>query len=123
MLGPLEVRVDARPVEVPGGRTRLILAALLAKPNRVVGVDELTEIVWDDAAPPTARRQVQNTVSQLRGLLLRHGAADRLHSTPAGYRLSVGPDELDLLRHEALRAEARRFAAAGDRRAAAGALG
>ncbi|MFD1364031.1 AfsR/SARP family transcriptional regulator [Actinoplanes sichuanensis] len=123
MLGPLEVRVGARPVEVPGGRTRLVLAALLAEPNRVVGVDELTEIVWEDAAPPTARRQVQNTVSQLRGLLLRYGAADRLHSTPAGYRLSVGPDDLDLLRHEALRVEARRLAAAGDRRAAAGALG
>ncbi|MCU7727224.1 tetratricopeptide repeat protein [Actinoplanes sp. KI2] len=84
ILGPLRPAVTA-------GRDRIVLAMLLLHPDRVVSVAELVDAVWDEGPPPTARAQLQACVSRLRRALPT-GVID---TDPVGYRLRVGPDELD----------------------------
>ncbi|PWK90019.1 DNA-binding SARP family transcriptional activator [Lentzea atacamensis] len=101
VLGPLEVLLDGRPVTVPVGRSQVLLATLLLRPNQVVTVDELIERIWD-GAPPTAdraRKTLHMVVARLRSAL---GAADCVHTRPGGYLAVVEPDQLDLLRFRAL---------------------
>lgn len=123
LLGPLLVRAGTRTVVVPGPRQRQALALLLLHPNRRVGIAELIAALWDEDPPDTARRQVLNAVSQLRQALARHGAATAVASEPEGYRLRLDADRLDLLRFQALAADGRRLAAAGDPTGASRALG
>src|SRR4051812_28478234 len=93
VLGPLEVRADGQPLDVGGARHRLILAALLLNPNRVVSVSRLVAAGWGDEAPPTAPRLVRNRVAALRAVLTRVGGL--IDTDGDGYRLRVGPGELD----------------------------
>jgi DNA-binding SARP family transcriptional activator len=41
VLGPLEALLDGEPVTVPVGRSQVLLATLLLRPNLFVSVDEL----------------------------------------------------------------------------------
>jgi DNA-binding SARP family transcriptional activator/tetratricopeptide (TPR) repeat protein len=122
VLGPLEMREGGHLVPVAGERQRQVLALLLLNANRAVGIDELTAAIWDEDPPVTARRQVQNAVSQVRQLLLRHGGGGLLRSLPDAYQLRIEPDQLDLLRFESLTRDGRRHAAAGQVAKAAGML-
>ena len=45
MLGPLEVVIDDRPIELPSAKARLVLAALVARANEVVSTDRLLRLV------------------------------------------------------------------------------
>ncbi len=110
LLGQVEVWAGQRPLPIAGRRQRLILAMLAMRAGRTVGVPELIAAVWDEDPPETARRQVQNGVSQLRAVL-GHGD-EVLASHPAGYRLRVPGDRVDVGRFRAEVAEARRLAAA-----------
>ncbi|MCU7727225.1 tetratricopeptide repeat protein [Actinoplanes sp. KI2] len=96
ILGPLTPAVTA-------GRDRIVLAMLLLHADRVVSVGELIDAVWDEDPPSTARAQLQTCVSRLRRAL----PAGVIDTDPAGYRIRVGPDELDSLVHARLIARAR----------------
>src|SRR4051794_32717929 len=122
VLGPLEVRAGERSLNLGGSRQRRVLAALLLAPNKPVGLSHLTEAVWDGVAPATARRQVQNAVAALRGVLARVGAADAIATHGSGYLLRVDPDALDASIFEELVQRARAEVAAGDGLAAAATL-
>ena len=52
LLGPFEVVEDGRPVELPRGKPRALLARLLLDPGRVVAVETLIESIWGDPPPP-----------------------------------------------------------------------
>ncbi len=106
LLGPLLVRVNAIAKPVQPGKQRTVLAALLLDANRIVSVDELAEILWWSAPPPSAKVTIQNYVKRLRHALGEAGGA-RISTQPRGYRMSVDPGELDVLRFEALLAAAR----------------
>jgi len=101
VLGPLAVGGDT--AAVTAGRDRVVLAVLLLRAGRVVPVADLVDAMWDADPPSTARAQLQSCVSRLRRLL----PADALVTEPGGYRLAVGPGQLDL-------AEFRRLRAGGD---------
>ena len=105
ILGPVEVIVDDRTVDLGGGRARELLAALLLHAREPVTADVLIQALWGEEAPPTDRRALQVQLSRLRGRL--GAAAARLVTTPAGYRLDVAAGELDASRFEALCARAR----------------
>ena len=105
ILGPLEVRVAGRVLDLGGVRQRRVLAAMLLSPNRTVNATRLVEVAWDEDPPATARRQIQNRVAALRAVLTRHGAF--IDTTDAGYRLRVGPGELDAKVFEELVAKGR----------------
>ncbi len=99
MLGNVDVLDDAGPVAIGGPRQRLLLATLLASRRQVVALDSLTDALWGDDPPPTARSTLQTSVSKLRRLIASSGAAT-LDSRPPGYLLDVPPDAVDADRFE-----------------------
>lgn len=110
VLGSLEVLdADGHPLALGGRRARLLLALLLLHANEPVTVGRLVDGLWGEAAPPTARKVVQNLVSQL-----RHTLGDRLETHGQSYRLRVAPGELDLERFRRLVQDAAESRAADD---------
>ena len=69
VIGRMEVLVGGRPADPGPPKQRLLLAALLARVNRVVSVDQLIDALWGADAPRTARKNIQVYVSGLRKLL------------------------------------------------------
>jgi DNA-binding SARP family transcriptional activator/tetratricopeptide (TPR) repeat protein len=94
MLGVLEV-------ESSGGRLPLgpseqkVLAVLLLEADRIVPVVRLVDVLWDDNAPATAVKQVQNTVGRLRRALTSAGEADPVQTQRSGYRIRLMGNTLD----------------------------
>ena len=96
ILGPLEVLGWSGPVALSGTRQRVILAALLVRPNRVVPIDDIIDGVWPQRPLATARDQVMTVLSLLRGLLddAKQPRAHQLIVTRnPGYLLRVGPEQ------------------------------
>jgi predicted ATPase/DNA-binding SARP family transcriptional activator/tetratricopeptide (TPR) repeat protein len=81
LLGPVELRVDGRPVALSGAPQRVVLARLALVGRRVVPIGELIEALWGDDPPGNAVGNLHSYVSKLR----RHIA---IHREPGGYRLS-----------------------------------
>ena len=104
ILGPLEVRDAGRPLELRRQKPKALLAFLLLRPGRLVSTDVLVDALWGERPPPTAAAALRNYVSQLRGVL----GPEAVSSRPGGYLLDVSPEEIDLVRFEALAAEGRR---------------
>ncbi|MGI5214528.1 BTAD domain-containing putative transcriptional regulator, partial [Plantactinospora sp. CA-290183] len=110
ILGPLEIHSVHGPVRLGSGRQRALLATLLLHPCRAVGVDELVEAIWDLAPPVNPRAAVHTFVARLRRSIEAGPEPARIDRQVGGYRLTVGPDDVDLGRFETLlrRAEAAR---------------
>ncbi|WP_424217574.1 BTAD domain-containing putative transcriptional regulator (plasmid) [Streptomyces sp. BI20] len=124
VLGELAVLRAGRPVPLGPLKQRLVLAVLLCRANTVVSTDLLTDTVWGDDPPRSARKNLQSYVCALRRVLgptAPHGAGDaeRLAHHPSGYRLTAGPAELDLLAFEELARVGRHAARRGSDRHAA----
>jgi hypothetical protein len=66
VLGPLEVTADGRLLELPGARTRAVLALLLVHANQVVSSDRLIEELWPGHPPAKAPDSLQVRLSELR---------------------------------------------------------
>ncbi|MBP2327303.1 DNA-binding SARP family transcriptional activator [Kibdelosporangium banguiense] len=95
ILGTIEVDAGWQRLRVPPGRQQIILGALLLDANRVVGMDQLIDAVWDERPPATARSQIQICVSALRQSLAGPGEAPIVTIAP-GYLIRVADNELDL---------------------------
>lgn len=61
LLGPLQVSVAGRPVELPAGRLRALLAVLALSAGQTVSVDRLATAVWGEDPPGDPRANVQTT--------------------------------------------------------------
>jgi predicted ATPase/DNA-binding SARP family transcriptional activator len=122
ILGPLEITVAGRPIRLPAGHPRALLALLLLRPNRVLSADELIDALWGDQPPRTATNVLQAHIATVRRALRTGGSelVGRLETHPSGYRLRVEPDELDAAIFESEVAEAGRLASADPTRAADG---
>jgi DNA-binding SARP family transcriptional activator/tetratricopeptide (TPR) repeat protein len=97
LLGPVEVRVDGRPVPLGGPHARAVLAALLLDANRVVPVARLIDVAWGDAPPPSVQVQARNRVSELRRVLREAGAgSDVIGTRGSGYLAVVRDGQLDV---------------------------
>jgi DNA-binding SARP family transcriptional activator len=104
ILGPLQVTDDTgTDIALPGGRVRVLLAALLTRANHAVSIDELSELLWDGEPPSGAARTVQVYVVRLRRAL-GPDAGTRIVTRAPGYlyQCPPGQDELDLPRFESL---------------------
>jgi DNA-binding SARP family transcriptional activator len=91
-------------------KPRYILAALLVDLNRLVPVERLVEIVWDDRPPRTARNSTQWLVSRVRRALVDAGEPSdvvRLETGNGGYRLLADPELVDVHRFHRLMGAAR----------------
>lgn len=118
LLGPLTARLDGRELPLGPRKQRLVLATLLARPNTPVPVDVLTDAVWPDDPPRTARKNLQVYVSAARALLGPAGddGRDRVVHGCGGYLLRIGEGELDTLRFGSLTRAGRAAAGRGDLR-------
>ncbi|MFC4051197.1 BTAD domain-containing putative transcriptional regulator [Actinomadura syzygii] len=126
ILGPLRAGVRGRPVDLGGGRSRLVLAALLLEPDRPVPVERLVDAVWPDGPPASARTQVAIAVSGLRRAFRDAGAGAGgcaghvIETVRPGYRVPAEAGTIDALAAADEIAAARRDAAAGRLADAAG---
>jgi DNA-binding SARP family transcriptional activator len=92
VLGPLEAESGGLPVPLPAGRQRVLLATLLLRANRTVSIAELIEKLWDRSIPVDARGTVQKHIMRLRRTI-GHGP---IRTEQDGYRIEIGPGQLDL---------------------------
>ena len=88
-LGPLEVRVGGRPVDLGPAKQRALLGVLLALAPDAVPVERLVDELWPDGGPGQPLRSLQVYVSALRRALGPEGR--RLTTVGRAYRLEV-PD-------------------------------
>jgi predicted ATPase len=103
VLGPFEVDGPRGPCVVAGARQRSVLATLALHAGRPVAVGRLIDALWPEDPPPSARNSLQSHVARLR-MVLPDGV---IRHDPAGYRLVVGPEQVDALCFERLLGEAR----------------
>lgn len=114
VLGPLDVVVGTKSLDLGSGRQRVVLTMLLLHSGRAVPLNRLVDALWDDNPPVTAKGQVQTCVSALRKQLKDLGADGLVSTGPAGYRIDVPEGSLDIANFESL-AEQGRAAAAEQR--------
>ncbi|MEU9202605.1 BTAD domain-containing putative transcriptional regulator [Streptomyces sp. NPDC048332] len=101
LLGPLRASRHGLPLPLGPLKQRLVLAVLLTRPNTPVSLEELTDALWPDDPPRTARKNLQVYVSNLRRVL-DPGDLGRLRHGPGGYVLHLTADECDSLRFDEL---------------------
>ncbi|GAA2399207.1 BTAD domain-containing putative transcriptional regulator [Actinomadura vinacea] len=116
ILGPLEVVVVGRPVEVGGARQRALLARLALDAGRVVSEDSLARALWPGDGPADRTNALQTLVSRLRRAL---PGEQVLRRGQGGYRLDLPPEAVDALLFERLARDGRRALRDGDAAAAA----
>jgi predicted ATPase/DNA-binding SARP family transcriptional activator len=124
MLGPLRlIAEDGSPIDLGGARLRMLLARLALEPGQVVSTESLIDGLWGAAPPSDATNALQSLVSRLRRSLRGdNGSASVLESHPAGYRLSVAREDVDVYRFEQLTARGREELKDGQPAAAAATL-
>jgi len=106
ILGPIEVMVGSRRLDLGGARQQIVVATLLLSANRVVSLDRLLEAIYGADLPPTSRAQVQISISSLRRLFAAHGLDGVITTRDRGYVIRVERGQLDAQRFEELVAAA-----------------
>ncbi|MCT4354428.1 tetratricopeptide repeat protein [Streptomyces sp. Je 1-79] len=118
ILGPVRVWRGETELALGPPKQQALLALLLARAGQLLTPQEVIDALWEEP-PGSAVNVVHRHVGALRRLLEpelpSRAAARRLLRGAGGYRLRVDPGELDLLRFRALRQDAGRAAAGGDR--------
>lgn len=110
LLGEVAVRRDGGLAPVPGARARLLVAALATHPGRSRSAQALIDDVWGEDPPRAPMNALHTQVSRLRSTL-PEGA---LEIGPAGYRLMLRPDQVDLTLAQQLENQARQAHTRGD---------
>ena len=109
ILGSLAVLDRDRPVALPRGRGRALLAILILHSGDVVSTDRLIADLWGENPPRTAPTALQGLVSTLRKRLAagkkRGAASDIVETRWPGYVLAVDPDRVDANRFRRLVSE------------------
>lgn len=109
VLGPLQVLLDGRAVDVSGPKQHALLTLLALRGGRVVPVDALIDALWGTEELPSApRNAIQHHVARLRHAL----GHDSIVAAVDGYALPGAT--VDALRFEDLLAAAHRAAVAHD---------
>lgn len=107
LLGEVEAAVDGTPVTIGFAQLRCLLAVLLVEANHVVSIDQLLDRAWrPHRLPRHPRGAVHQRIALVRKALATvPGVAVTTH--PAGYRLVVDPQLVDLHRFRTLGEQAR----------------
>lgn len=114
LLGPLQVVVGGRPVELGPPKQRAVLAVLALAGGAVVSADRLIDAVWGDDAPASATAGLHAYISNLRKALRGDGLGSPIVRQAPGYRLALPADaRIDLAEFTASCTAAREAAAAG----------
>lgn len=92
LLGEVALRRDGALVPLPGVRARMLLAALAVTPGRSRSAQALIDDVWGEQPPRAPMNALHTQVSRLRAAL-PEGAVE---IGPAGYRLGLTAEQVDL---------------------------
>jgi DNA-binding SARP family transcriptional activator/tetratricopeptide (TPR) repeat protein len=95
ILGPVYVTNAGLRLRPPAPRLRTLLGALLVRAPQPVSLRGLVEALWDERPPASAVANLHTYVSRLRQDLTAIGLPDLLVTDSGGYRLVVGPGQLD----------------------------
>lgn len=87
LLGPLRIEVAGAAIDIRSAQSRVLLGALLCRPNSVVGTDELIDLMWDSTPPAGASTTLRSHVMRLRRAL--GAAGSRIETAGTGYRIRV----------------------------------
>jgi DNA-binding SARP family transcriptional activator len=121
LFGQVQVVVDGTTVTPNSRILRRLLAVLMLQANRMVTIERLAGVLWDDP-PASYNANLRTHVSAARRVLQLDGRSRVAHHV-GGYHLIVHPGELDLDEFRRLTARGRSQLAAGDLTAAREALG
>ena len=102
VLGPLTFERDGRPLPLPSGRQRSLLALLLMAGGVPLSRDRLIDELWGERPPASAVSALHVHLSKLRALL-----GGLIVLEPAGYSLAPGSFEVDVWRFDELVEQAR----------------
>ncbi len=99
VLGPIEVRLGGRAVDLGTPKQRALVAALALSQGRPVSVDAIVDLLWGDGPPPGVTATLQAYVSGLRRVIEpereRRAPATVLVTVAPGYALRVSDAEVD----------------------------
>ena len=96
LLGPIEARLDGRPIALGARKQRAVLAMLALEVGRTVSADRLAEGLWGEQPPPSSAKMVQLYVSHLRHVLNGNGA--QIVTRGRGYELRLREGDVDAVR-------------------------
>lgn len=112
LLGNVEVRYLGRPLGIPAGQQRTLLASLALRPGHVLSMEEIAERLWGIDPPSASRVTIRTYVKRLRRVLdgaigSTGSATSVITSEHGGYQLRrdaavVDAEALALWRGEAL---------------------
>jgi predicted ATPase/DNA-binding SARP family transcriptional activator len=105
ILGPLEVRLDGRAVDLAGSRLRALVTRLAAGAPSVVSLAELVDALWPAGPPADPVNALQSLVSRVRRAVGTPGAIQQM---AGGYRLTVDRGAVDAVQFADLVAAGRR---------------
>ena len=111
VLGPVEVWRGDIQVALVRRQQRMLLGVLAIEANKIVPVDRMITLLWDEQTPRNARAILQTRVSELRSALHDPLQDDhRLVARGGGYTLEVDPERVDVHRFRSLVLRARETA-------------
>ncbi|MEU6713778.1 BTAD domain-containing putative transcriptional regulator [Nonomuraea sp. NPDC046802] len=117
VLGPVRAWRDGIELDSGPPQQRAMLGLLLAQAGRSVSLGEIVHVLWGENPPASAVNVVHRYIGMVRRLLEPTLAVREegrwLVRGPGGYRLDVGPDEVDLLSFRRMTEEARRRRVSG----------
>src|SRR5215510_6986150 len=105
VLGPLEALSGGVLVGLGGRKERTALALLAASAGKVVATDDLIDGIWGDEPTAAARSTLHTYISSLRSRL-----GDVIVRGGGGYRLEIGPEQVDARVFEQAVSQAREVA-------------
>ena len=115
VLGPFDVYLDGRPVNIGSAKQRLLLATLVLNLNTSVSAERLVDVLWGEAPPASVESTLRSLVSRLRRALEEFKADGvELRGTSTGYVLTAAADTVDAYRFDRLAATGRELLARGD---------
>src|SRR5579863_1260317 len=119
LFGELEAVQDGIAVPVRGTKQRALLALLALHHGEPVSADRLIDVLWGDGQAANPANALQAQIGQLRRVF---GPA-AIVTTEAGYALTIGSGDVDVIRFEQLVAKGRRLSEEGEAALASAALG
>ncbi|MEZ5342404.1 MAG: BTAD domain-containing putative transcriptional regulator [Acidimicrobiales bacterium] len=96
LFGPPALSGPHRRIAVPPGRSAELFATLAISAPNPVQTERLASLGWSEGNPASSGA-VYTAMSRLRTHLARRGFDQVLESDAAGYRLSIKPDDIDVL--------------------------
>jgi DNA-binding SARP family transcriptional activator/tetratricopeptide (TPR) repeat protein len=110
ILGPLYISREGRPLKLGGHHQKVLVCLLLLHANEVVSAERIIDALWGEAAPATARKALQVSISRLRQIL----GAGVLETHAPGYLIRVQNGEFDAQRFEGLVAQGKHAVTTGE---------